>query len=182
MAGREYQRQFAAVGAVEESGRRAGARGVQLEESSEIEALEAESQSAGGIGRVVDAVLVADKARTVSTQIEKLIPIGAIAGQPGDVVGEYNAHLFMVNESHKFLEPGPPFSTTTGAPNVGVDHPNEARVPASGAGSVLEVILEPETFLIRQGLVRSRLADVDDGEATEVIGVNGLGYAHGMPP
>ena len=33
--------------------------------------------------------------------------------------------------------------------------------------------MEFETLLIRQGLVRARLADVDDGEATEVIGLNG---------
>jgi hypothetical protein len=57
-----------------------------------------------------------------------------------------------------------------------------AGVPAGGAGAVLEVILEFETLLIDQGLVRARLTDIDDGEATEVIGVNCLGYAHGMPP
>ena len=57
-----------------------------------------------------------------------------------------------------------------------------AGVPAGGPGAVLEVILELETLLIGQGLVRARLADVDDGEAIEVIGVDCLGYAHGVPP
>ena len=57
-----------------------------------------------------------------------------------------------------------------------------AGVPAGGTGAVPEVILKLETFLIRQGLVGARLADVDDGEATEVAGVDGLGDAHGMPP
>ena len=50
------------------------------------------------------------------------------------------------------------------------------------AGAVLKVILEFETLLIGQGLVWARLADVDDGEASKVIGVNSLGYAHGIPP
>jgi len=57
-----------------------------------------------------------------------------------------------------------------------------AGVLAGGAGAVLEVILEFETLLICQGLVWARLADVDDGEAAEVIGVNSLGYAHKIPP
>lgn len=67
-------------------------------------------------------------------------------------------------------------------PEVGVDHADVAGVPAGGPGAVLKVILEFETLLIGQGLVWARLADVDDGEASEVIGVNSLGYAHGIPP
>ena len=52
----------------------------------------------------------------------------------------------------------------------------------SGTGAVLEVILELETLLIGQDLVWGRLADVDHGEATEVIGVNSLVYTHEIPP
>src|SRR3954467_9398644 len=111
-----------------------------------------------------------------------MIPVGAIAGQAGDVVGEDDAYLLLVDQRHELLEPAPAFGAAAGAPEVGVDDPDVARVPAGGAGAVLEVILEFEALLIGQGLVRARLADVDDGEATEVIGVNSLGYAHGMPP
>jgi hypothetical protein len=54
-----------------------------------------------------------------------------------------------------------------------------AGVSAGGAGAVLKVILKFETLLICQDLVWGRLADVDYGEAKEVIGVNNLGYTHG---
>jgi hypothetical protein len=146
------------------------------------QALQPQDQPTIGSGRVVDAVLIADEATTVSTEIEQLIPVGAIAGQPGDVVGEDDAHLFLVDQGHELLEAAPPCGGAAGPPEVGVDHPDVAGVPARGAGAVLEIILEPETFLIRRGLVGGRLADVDDGEATEVIGVNGLGYTHGISP
>ena len=120
--------------------------------------------------------------RAVSAQVEELIPVGAVAGQPGDVVGEDDAHLLLVDQGHELLEAAPPLGGPAGPPEVGVDDPDLARVPAGGPGAVPEVILELEALLIGQGLVRARLADVDDGEAAEVIGVDGLGYAHGGPP
>ena len=79
-------------------------------------------------------------------------------------------------------KPRRPGGGAAGPPEVGVDHADVAGVPAGGAGAVLEIILELEAFLICQGLVGGRLADVDDGEATEVIGVNSLGYTHGISP
>jgi hypothetical protein len=47
---------------------------------------------------------------------------------------------------------------------------------------VPQIILEFQALLIRQDLVRTRLADVDEGEAFEVAGLNGFGCTHGGPP
>src|SRR5262249_39663047 len=93
-----------------------------------------------------------------------------------------DAHLFLVNQGHELLEAATPGGGAAGPPEVGVDHPGVAGVPTRGVGAVLEIILELETFSIGQGLVGGRLTDVDDGEATEVIGVNGLGYTHDRSP
>ena len=90
--------------------------------------------------------------------------------------------MLLVDQGHELLEAAPSRGRAAGPPEVGVDHPDVAGVPADGPGAVLEVILELETLLIGQGLVRARLADVDDGEAIEVIGVDCLGYAHEIPP
>jgi hypothetical protein len=90
--------------------------------------------------------------------------------------------LFLVDQGHELLEAAPSRGGSARPPEVGVDHPDVAGVPAGGPGAVLEIILKLETLLIGQGLVRARLADVDDGEAIEVVGVNSLGYAHGVPP
>jgi hypothetical protein len=112
-------------------------------------------------------------------------PAGAtrpVAGQAGDVVGEDDAHLLLIDQGHQFLEPGPPLGGASGASEVGVNDLNAAGVPAGGTGAVLEVILEFQALLIGQSLMRARLADVDHGEAVEVGGLNGFGCAHGEPP
>ena len=177
---RQGQGQLAALGLVEQSGGQAGAQGVQLQFGDQ--ALEAEDQPTIGRGRVVNAVLVADQAAAKAAQVEELIPVGAVAGQAGDVVGEDDADLLLVDQGHEFLEALAARGGAAGAPEVGVDDPDLAGIPAGGPGAVLEVILEFQTLLIHQSLVRARLADVDDGEATEVGRLNGFGYAHGGPP
>src|SRR5262249_20375749 len=177
---RQGQGQFTTQGLLEDSGHQTGVQGMDLQFGDQ--ALEAQDQPAIGRGRVVDAVLVTDEARTVSTQIKELIPIGAIARQPGDVVGEDDAHLLVVDQGHQFLEAAPPCGGASGPPEVGVDHADVAGVPAGGTGAVLEVILELEALLIGQDLVWGRLADVDHGEATEVIGGDNLGYTHEKSP
>src|SRR5262249_31124229 len=47
--------------------------------------LETQDQTAVGRGRIVDAVLIADQAVAVTTQVQQLIPVSAVAGQAGDV-------------------------------------------------------------------------------------------------
>jgi hypothetical protein len=61
----QRQGQFAALGLVEQSGRQAGAQGMELQFGDQ--AFESEDQPAVDRGGVVDAVLVADEARAVST-------------------------------------------------------------------------------------------------------------------
>ena len=104
-ADRQGQGQLAALRLVPQTGCQAGLQGVQLQFGDQ--ALEAEDQPAIGGGGVVDAVLVADQAGAESTQVEELIPIGAVAGQAGDVVGEDDADLLLVDQRHEFLEAAP---------------------------------------------------------------------------
>ena len=44
----------------------------------------------------------------------------------------------------------------------------------AATGALLQVILEFKTLLIGQGLMRAGLADVDDGQAPQVEGLDGL--------
>src|SRR5262249_53163435 len=103
-------------------------------------------------------------------------------GQARDVVGKEDAHLFLVDQGHDFLKAAPPFGRARRAAEVRVDDADPRRVPTGGDGAVLQVILEFQALLIRQDLVRARLADGDEGEAFEVGGLNGFGYTHGGPP
>src|SRR5262249_13371871 len=105
-AGGQVQGQFAALGLAEQPRRQAGANRVQLQLRDQ--ALQAEDKAPIDRGRVVDAVLVADQAAAVAAQVEELIPVGAVAGQAGDVVGDDDPDLFEGDEGDQFLEPGPP--------------------------------------------------------------------------
>jgi len=136
---RQGQGQFAALGFVEQSGREAGAQGTQLQFREQ--ALQAQEQAPIRSGWVVNTVLVADQAVAVATEVEELIPVGAVAGQAGDVVGEDDADLFPIDEGDEFLKARPPLAGAAAAAEVGVDDADLARVPAGSVGTVLEVIL-----------------------------------------
>ena len=161
---RQGQGQFAALGLVEQSGGQACFERVQLQLGDQ--ALQTEDQATIGSGRVVNAVLVADEAVAEAAQVEEVIPVGAVAGQAGDVVGEDDADLLLVDQGDEFLKALASLGGAAGAAEVGVDDADLAGVPAGSVGAVLEVILEFKTLLIRQGLMGAGLADVDDGQAT----------------
>ena len=138
--------QFAALRLVEQSGRQAGFEGVQFQLGDQ--ALEAEDQAPIGSRRVVNTVLVADEAGAQAAQVEEVIPVGAVAGQAGDVVGEDDADLLLVDEGDEFLKALPSLGGTAGAAEVGIDDADLAGGPAGRAGTVLEGILEFKTLLI----------------------------------
>src|SRR5262249_24887062 len=95
-ADRQSQGQLTPLGLVEQPGSQAGFQGVQLQFGDQ--ALQAETQPAIDSSRIVNAVLVADEAGAEPAQVEELIPVGAVAGQTGDIVGEDDADLLLVDE------------------------------------------------------------------------------------
>src|SRR5262249_40878078 len=100
--------------------------------------LQAEGEAGIGGSRVVDTVLVADETGAEATQVEEVIPVGAVAGQAGDVVGEEDADLLLVDEGDEFLKAWSSFGGSARAPEVGVDDPDLAGVPTGGASTALE--------------------------------------------
>ena len=78
----------------------------------------------------------------VAAQVEELIPVGAVAGQAGDVVGEDDADLPLVDQGHQLLEAGAPFGRAAGAAQVGVDDADVVRGPTRRTCLVLQFILE----------------------------------------
>ena len=85
----QVQGQLAALGLVEQAGGQAGPDGVEFQ-FGEL-ALQAQEKPPVGRAGIVDAVPVADQAAPVAAQVEQRIPVGAVAGQAGDVVGEDDA-------------------------------------------------------------------------------------------
>ena len=111
-----------------------------------------------------------------------MIPVGAVAGQAGDIIGEEDADLLLVDQGDEFLKALPSLGSPTGAAEVGVDDPDLVGIPAGGVGAAAEVLLEFKALLLCQSLVGAGLTDVDDGQATEVGRLNGVGGAHGGLP
>src|SRR5262249_20759948 len=44
-------------------------------------------------GGVVDAVVIADQALPEAAQVEQLVPVRAVTGEPGDVIRKYDPYI-----------------------------------------------------------------------------------------
>jgi hypothetical protein len=152
-------------------------QGVQLQFGDQ--ALLTKDKAPVGCARVIDAVLVADEAATIATQIKQLIPVGAVAYQARDIVGEEDTDLVAVDQSNQFLETSAASRDATGAAEVSVDDADTIWGPAQGVGSVHELILEFKTLLVGNGRVGGRLADIDDRQLAEITRGDARRDAHG---
>src|SRR5258708_22543062 len=106
------------------------------------QALQAEDESAVDRCRIVDAILVADEGGAEGAQVEEVIPVSAVAGQAGDVVGVDDACLFLIDQGHDLLKPAAAFGRPGGAAEVAVDDPDLVGGPAGSEGALSEIILE----------------------------------------
>ena len=68
-----------------------------------------------------------------------------------------------------------------GDAQVGIDDHHIVRTPAETDGALLERVLEPEALLVGQGLLRRRLAHIDQRFAGPVLGRDEFGRSHGSP-
>src|SRR3712207_3187738 len=66
--------------------------------------LEAEEEASVLGRRVVDAVAIADETAAVAAEVEQRVPVGAVPGQPGDLVGEHDADLAEADARDEVLE------------------------------------------------------------------------------
>ena len=77
------------------------------------------------------------------------------------------------------LNPCRPWVVLAVRPEVGVDDLDGLGRPAALTGPLPEGVLEVLALLVGEGLVRARLADVDEGLAAEVERGDEFGNAHG---
>ena len=90
-------------------------------------ALQTEHQPVVEIRRVVDAVGVGDQRVGQRAQVQQLIPVGVVAGQPADLDAEDDAHSSQADIGDQILEP---FPTRRLRPRTG---PGPYRSPAPDA-------------------------------------------------
>ena len=127
-ADRQALPQLTAGGLVPQPGGQPGPDQVQL--GLAHRALQTEHQPVVEVGRMVDAVGVGDQRVGQRAQVQQLVPVGVVAGQPADLDAEDDPDPAQPDVGDQILEPLPGGGVGPGPAQVGVDHPHLVRHPS----------------------------------------------------
>ena len=146
-------------------------------------ALQAEKQAVVEQARVIDAVGVADQGIGETAEIEETIPVGIVAGEPGDLETEHDADL---PEGDLGGEPGEAAARSksgAGDAEILVDDGDLLACPAELGGAGDQGVLPRGRFTIELDLGLAGLAEVDAGGAPEMprLDLGELSH-HAAPP
>ena len=145
-------------------------------------ALETEEQPAIDRRWIINTVVIADQTAAESAEVEELVPVGAVAGEPRDVIGEYDPDIAESNPADQLGEADPPARRAGGLAQVAIDDVDRGLRPAADDRLLPEVILQPQALLVADDLLRGGLADVDHGPPIQVGRRDEVGAGHGTPP
>jgi hypothetical protein len=90
---------------------------------------------------VVDAVSVGDERVGQGTQIQQLVPVGVVPGQPGDLQAQDDPGLAQADIGDQLSEPAPARGGRARAAQVIVDHHDLIPGPAQGPGPAGQIVL-----------------------------------------
>ena len=93
-------------------------------------ALEPEQQPVVEVGRVIEPVLVADQRARERADLEQPVPVGVVAGQPGDLEAEHDPGAAHADVGDEPLEPFAVGGRGAGLALVGVDDDDVLDRPA----------------------------------------------------
>ena len=123
-------------------------------------ALEPQHESVVEIGRVIDAVGVGDQGVGDRAQIQQLIPVGVVAGQPRHLDAQHDPDLAQPDVGDQLLEPDPPLGLRPGAAQVSVDHHHLVGRPAQRNRTFPQFVLAGKGFGVLDHLRRGGLAHI----------------------
>ena len=170
---RKSQSQRAATGLAEKPRRQSGLDRAELPLGHL--ALEPEMEATVDRGGVIDTIAVTDQAMAVSAEVEKLIPVGGVARQPGDIVREDDPDLIGRHSGDKFLEALATIAATVGSSRIGVDGLDGLIVPTALTSPLIKGVLDTAALVTAKGLMSH-----DDECLTPVVeGGDKLASAHG---
>lgn len=131
------------------------------------------------LARIVDTLTVDDEGVRESAEIEELIPIAIVAGQPRDVETDDSAGVPEADLGHEALEARTPGSRRAGLAEIFVDHDHLA--PAQAACVVLQVVLTAAALVMMTDLRERGLTDVHEGRTVQMLGADLLVTDHHAP-
>ena len=128
------------------------------------------------IGRVVEAVRVGEQSSEDRTQFDELMPVLARAGEPAHLEAEDQPDVIEADLGEQPLEAEPSLGRGPTFPLIVVDDEDAVRRPAEFHGPLDEGVLAVGGLAVLGDLLGGGLADVDDGQAVQVPGLD-LGRA-----
>ena len=167
--------QLAAAGLVQPPLVHPGAEEVQL--GLAHDPLQTQEQTVVEVGRVVQAIVVAQQRPEQAARAHQGDPVRVVAGQATGVLSQKDADMIKAEFREDVLEASAALDRLSGASLVRVDDLDAVAGPAQRDGHVGQRILARGRLLVLGHLLGTRLADIDDGFPIEMM-VADLGGPH----
>ena len=123
-------------------------------------AFHAQHEAVVEVAGVVEAVFVADQGAGHAAQLEELVPVGGVAGQPGAFQAEHDPGPAEGHLGDQVLEPFPVGGGGAGVALVDVDHGDLVRGPAQRDRLAAQVVLADRGLGVVDDLLEGGLADI----------------------
>jgi hypothetical protein len=117
-------------------------------------ALEAQQQPVVEIARVIQSVFVADQGVVQGADLQQLVPVGVVSGQPRALQPEHDPGLAERNLGDQPLETLPAGGGGAGAALVDVDDDDVVVGPAQRGGLAAQVVLAARRFGVVGDLIQ----------------------------
>jgi hypothetical protein len=110
-------------------------------------------------GRVIQAVFAEDERAGAGADLDELLSVGGVAGQPGAFQAEDDAGPAQGDLGDQVLEPGPADGRGAGVALAGVDDVDFVLGPAERDRAAFQVVLSAGRLGVADHLVEGGLAD-----------------------
>ena len=181
---RQRHRELAAAGLGELPATQPGPDEVQLRFGHR--AFQAEQQPVVEAGRVIEPVLVADQGVGEGADLQQPMPVGVVAGQPGDLEPQHDPGAAHADLGDEMLEAFAVSRRGTRLSLVAVDGHDLLDRPTQRDGPLPQRVLTGARFGVVEHLTQRRLAHVEVGDAGQMpggdLGDGGLDDAHRRSP
>ena len=131
--------------------------------------LQTQEETVVEVGRVVQAIVVAQQRPEQAARAHQGDPVRVGAGQATGVLAQEDADMIKTEFREDVLEASATLDRLSGAPLVRVDDLDAVAGPAQRDGHVGQGILARGRLLVLGHLLGTRLADIDDGFAIEMM-------------